>query len=75
MTARSARAIRKRSQVRSQNPNGLGVSELFLASRHEASVILAAGDTRLKMYLLGFAEIPRRNTANPEAGLSSSCVE
>ena len=58
MTARAARAIRKRSQAHSQNRNGLGVSELFLASSADASAILAACDTRLKLYLLGFDEIP-----------------
>jgi len=33
----------------------LGVSELFLASKADASVILVTRDVRLKQYLLGYA--------------------
>lgn len=55
MSARSARAIHRRSQRRSQNRDGLGVSELFLASKADASVILVTRDVRLKQYLLGYA--------------------
>ncbi|GMU20126.1 MAG: hypothetical protein AMXMBFR13_02250 [Phycisphaerae bacterium] len=54
MSARLARAIRRRSQRRSQNRNGLGISELFLAPPDEASLIMAVHDTRLKLYLLGY---------------------
>ena len=59
ITARQARAIRRASQRRSQNRDGLGVSELFLAPAGEAAVILRATDMRLKRYLLGFMHIPR----------------
>ncbi len=55
MTARAARAIRRRCQGHSQNRDGLGVSELFLASVKDAGFILAAKDYRLKAYLLGRA--------------------
>lgn len=58
MSARRARAIRRRSRNVSQFHEGLGVSELFLAAPADAEAILAASDTRLKMYLLGFSEIP-----------------
>lgn len=54
MSARKARAIRRRSQSRSQFRNGLGVSELFLADEADAAAILGACDFRLKKYLLGF---------------------
>ena len=57
MKARTLRALRRRSQRRSQNHNGMGVSELFLASKADATVILAAVDVRLKQYLLGFDRI------------------
>ena len=58
ISARLARTIRRHSQLRSQNREGLGVSELFLASKEEAVIILAATDFRLKCYLLGFSRIP-----------------
>ncbi len=58
ISARLARTIRRHSQLRSQNREGLGVSELFLAPEEEAVVILAATDIRLKYYLLGFSFIP-----------------
>jgi hypothetical protein len=54
MKARQARAIRKRCQRHSQNRNGLGVSELFLAPAKDAEAILRSADFRLKRYLLGF---------------------
>jgi hypothetical protein len=54
INARRLRAIRRASQRRSQHPNGLGVSELFLASADEAATILQVHDPRLKRYLLGF---------------------
>ena len=38
----------------------MGVSELFLASKADATVILAAEDVRLKQYLLGFDRILMR---------------
>ena len=53
MTARAARRIRRRCQRHSQNRDGLGVSELFLAPADDAAIILAARDLRLKAYLLG----------------------
>ena len=56
--ARKARAIRRASRLRSQHRDGLGVSELFLAGDADAAVIIMASDMRLKMYLLGFTEIP-----------------
>ncbi len=55
LTAKQARSIRRASQRRSQHPDGLGVSELFLAPPAEADVILEARDPRLKRYLLGFS--------------------
>ena len=58
ISARKARTIRRHSQCRSQNREGLGVSELFLASEEEALIILAVTDIRLKYYLLGFSFIP-----------------
>ncbi len=58
ITARRARAIRRASRENSQCRDGLGVSELFLADEADAQVILKATDTRLKLYLLGFSEIP-----------------
>ena len=57
MNARRARAIRRRSQRRSQFRNSLGVSELFLATEADAVAILDASDMRLKRYLLGFDEV------------------
>lgn len=59
ITARQARSIRRASQRRSQNHNGLGVSELFLTPPAEASIILAVTDVRLKLYLLGFPTVYR----------------
>jgi hypothetical protein len=56
--ARHARSIRRGCQRRSQHRDGLGVSELFLAPPVDAHIILAATDTRLKLYLLGFSRIP-----------------
>jgi hypothetical protein len=61
MSARRARAIRRRCQQHSQNRDGLGVSELFLAPPEDAAAILAARDFRLKAYLLGFSQIPPQN--------------
>ena len=58
ISTRLARTIRRHSQLRSQNREGLGVSELFLAPEEEAVIILAATDIRLKYYLLGFSCIP-----------------
>ncbi len=58
LTARRARSIRRGCQRRSQHPNGLGVSELFLAPLVDAGVIVAAKDVRLKLYLLGFSRLP-----------------
>lgn len=60
ITARRALAIHRGSLRRSQNCNGLGVSELFLAPPAHAAVILTVRDLRLLRYLLGFSEIPRR---------------
>ncbi len=57
ISARQARAIRRGSQRRSQNRDGLGVSELFLAPADVAEIILAVTDVRLKRYLLGFSLI------------------
>ncbi|MBN1513090.1 MAG: hypothetical protein JXB13_13835 [Phycisphaerae bacterium] len=58
--ARRWRSIRRASQRRSQHPDGLGVSELFLATPDEAATILQVRDNRLRMYLLGFTQILRR---------------
>ncbi len=55
--ARRWRSIRRASQRRSQHPDGLGVSELFLATPDEAETILQVRDNRLRMYLLGFPRI------------------
>ncbi len=55
MSARQARHIRRRSQSRSQNENGCGVSELFLASPADAEIILKTKDLRLKYWLLGYS--------------------
>lgn len=55
ITARKARAIRRACQRRSQNRDGLGVSELFLAPLADAAVILQATDVRLQRYLLGLS--------------------
>ncbi len=60
ITARKARSIRKGCQLRSQNRDGLGISELFLAPEVDAEIILSAVDFRLKLYLLGFSRIPSR---------------
>lgn len=54
MSAKQAKAIRRRCRRHSHNLNGLGLSELFLASPEDAAAILAATDFRLKRYLLGF---------------------
>jgi hypothetical protein len=54
LKARKARAIRRGCQQRSQCREGIGVSELFLAPLEDAAIILAAIDSRLKLYLLGF---------------------
>ncbi len=59
VTARQARSIRRRCRRCSQHLEGLGVSELFLASPVDAAVIVASKDVRLKLYLLGFSRIPR----------------
>jgi hypothetical protein len=61
MRARLARSIRKRCQQHSQNRNGLGVSELFLAPPRDAGVILAANDSRLIRYLLGYGDLVPNN--------------
>ncbi|MFQ5589866.1 MAG: hypothetical protein ACE5HE_01770 [Phycisphaerae bacterium] len=65
ITARRARIIRRGCQRRSQNRDGLGVSELFLAPPADAAVILAASDVRLKYYLLGFSQVPGRRDSCP----------
>ncbi len=49
-----AKQIRRRCQRHSQNHNGLGVSELFLAPQADAKVILEAKTPALKIYLLGY---------------------
>ena len=54
MLARQARHLRRRSQSRSQNENGCGLSELFLAMPADAEIILRTNDLRLKYWLLGF---------------------
>ena len=54
MSARQARHLRRRSQSRSQNENGCGLSELFLASPADAAIILKTNDLRLKYWLLGY---------------------
>ncbi len=59
VTARRVRSIRRRCRQRSQHLEGLGVSELFLASPVDAAVIVASKDARLKLYLLGFSRIRR----------------
>ncbi|MBN2563799.1 MAG: hypothetical protein JXQ75_23015 [Phycisphaerae bacterium] len=56
MTAKRARHIRRGCQQRSQNRDGLGVSELFTAPQEDARDILDAQDLRLKRYLLGYEE-------------------
>ena len=61
ITARQARFVRRASQRRSQNRDGLGVSELFLAPREGAALILATRDMRLRRYLLGFPNVPNLN--------------
>lgn len=58
LNARQARSIRRGSQRRSQNRDGLGISELFTAPASDAAIILQATDNRLKYYLLGFSAIP-----------------
>lgn len=60
MSARIARHIRRGCRKRSQNRDGLGVSELFTAPPQDAAVILAVRDVRLKRYLLGF-DVARPN--------------
>lgn len=55
MSARQLRRIRRGCQMRSANRDGLGVSELFTAPRHDAAIILSVRDLRLKKYLLGFS--------------------
>ncbi len=54
MLARQARHLRRRSQSRSQNENGCGFSELFLATPADAEIILRTNDLRLKYWLLGY---------------------
>lgn len=61
MSARQIRAIRRRSQRRSQFRNGLGVSELFLAPPKDSAAILSVGDLRLKRYLLGMSDIRNKD--------------
>lgn len=61
MSARQIRAIRRRSQKRSQFRNGLGVSELFLAPPHDSAAILSVEDLRLKRYLLGMSDIENKD--------------
>ncbi|MFQ5412934.1 MAG: hypothetical protein ACE5E6_00605 [Phycisphaerae bacterium] len=67
MKARRARAIRRASQRRSQNRDGLGLSELFLAPARDAATILRVRDLRLKCYLLGFTQIPTQRRTNRRA--------
>ena len=64
MNSRQVRRIRRSCQRRSQNRNGLGVSELFTAHPLEARRILSATDARLKQYLLGYD--PMRRSALDE---------
>lgn len=64
--ARRWRSIRRASQRRSQHPDGLGVSELFLATPDDAATILQVHDDRLRMYLLGFTQILRRGPMNAQ---------
>ena len=52
--AKRAKQIRRRCQEHSQNRNGLGISELFLAPPEDAEFILAAKTYALKTYLLGY---------------------
>ena len=52
--AKRAKQIRRRCLKHSQNRNGLGISELFLAPPQDAEVILAAKSYALKIYLLGY---------------------
>ncbi len=54
MLARQARHLRRRSRSRTQNENGSGLSELFLATPADAEIILRTNDLRLKYWLLGF---------------------
>ncbi|GJM23896.1 MAG: hypothetical protein DHS20C16_03110 [Phycisphaerae bacterium] len=58
MSARLVRAIRRRCQRNSQDRNGMGISELFLAPADDAAAILAVADLRLKQYLLGYTPAP-----------------
>ncbi|HNO76919.1 MAG TPA: hypothetical protein PKN33_02575 [Phycisphaerae bacterium] len=58
MSAKLARAIRRRCQRNSQDRNGMGISELFLAPAEDAAAILAVADLRLKQYLLGYTPAP-----------------
>lgn len=52
--AKRVKQIRRRCQEHSQNRNGLGISELFLAPPKDAEFILAAQSYALKTYLLGY---------------------
>ena len=63
LSGKQARHIRRRCQRRSQNPNGLGFSELFLASQEDAAIIVATHDLRLKYWLLGYTAVPPRVAA------------
>lgn len=49
-----AKQIRRRCQKHSQNRDGLGVSELFLAPPADAKFILSAKTFALKTFLLGY---------------------
>ena len=52
--AKRAEQIKRRCQAHSQNRNGLGIGELFLAPPKDAEFILAAQTHALKSYLLGY---------------------
>lgn len=60
MSARQIRHIRRRSRSRSQNENGCGLSELFLATPADADIILGTKDLRLKYWLLGYTVLSPR---------------
>ncbi len=49
--------------MRSQSPNGLGFSELFLAPPADVEIILATKDLRLKYWLLGYTSLPPKVNA------------
>lgn len=66
LTSRKLRSIRRASQRRSQNRNGLGISELFLAPLDHAAVILEASDKRLKWYLLGYPSVADATSRAPK---------